>query len=228
MPTLLDLPAVVMDRIAQGLTSKETLRLHLLVCKSLSVGGAMEEGFWSRALMDQLKGFRPASLYYDGPDNCSNDRLKGLTGRDRFPEQAEVCDGRLSEALQAAGVNGVTWTGEWRTLKVNYTFMSFHTAAHVVLPPDVAQLMANRSITHEHYARFTRAFECGDCREDAQRQCAGCGMLLCIACCVRCSEDWPRPDESEEGPYIDGPSHASRVYTVTLPTICPFVLCQVG
>jgi hypothetical protein len=224
MPILLDLPAVVMGRIAQGLTSKEILRLHLLVCKSESM--SLEEGFWSRALMDQLRRFRPASLYYDGPANCSNDRLKGLTGRDRFPDHAEVCDGRLAEALQAAGVSGVTWTGELRTLNTYNTSLSFHTAAHVVLPSDLASLVANRSITHEHYARFVRALECEYCREDAQRQCAGCGQLLCIACCVRCNGDAPHPDK--EGPYTGGPSHASKVYTVTLPTFCPFVLCQVS
>jgi hypothetical protein len=224
MSTLLDLPAVVLDRIAQGLTSKETLRLHLLVCKSLSVGGALEEGFWSRALMERLRRFRPASLHYDGPVNNSYEGPNALTGRDLFPEQAEVCDGRLSEALQASGVSGVTWKGEWYSC--NSLCLSFHTAAHVVLPPDLASLVTNRSITHEHYARFTHAFECESCGEDAQRQCAGCGELLCMACCVRCSADAPRLDK--EGPYTGGPSHASRVYTVTLPTFCPFVLCEVS
>jgi hypothetical protein len=226
MATLLDLPAVVMGRIARGLASKEILRLHLLVCKSLSVGGALEAGFWSRALMDRLRRFRPVSLYYDGPANDTNGELDELTGRDRFPEQAELCDGRLAAALQAAGVNGVTWTGEWRTLLFHLRdlSLSFHTAAHVVLPPDVAQLMANRSITH--YAHFVRALECWHCRGDAQRQCAGCGILLCIACCVRCSEDRPRPDK--EGPYTGGGPRGPTVYTVTLPTFCPFVLCQVS
>jgi hypothetical protein len=224
MLTLLDLPAVVLDRIAQGLTSKEILRLHLLVCKSLSVEGAMEAGFWSRALMDRLRRFRPASLYYDGPANDTNGELNELTGRDRFPEQAELCDGQLAAALQAARVRGVTWTGVWRTGDFCYKYLCFHTAAHVVLPPDVAQVMANRSITH--YAHFVRAFECWHCRGDAQRQCAGCGILLCVACCVRCSEDRPRP--AKQGPYTGGTLGAPRVYTVTLPTFCPFVLCQVS
>jgi hypothetical protein len=223
MSTLLDLPAVVLDRIAQGLASKETLRLHLLVCKSLSVEGALEEGFWSRALMERLRRFRPASLYYDGPANDTNAELNELTGRDRFPDEADVCDGRLAAALQAAGVDGVTWTGVWRTFESYYVSLSFHTAAHVVLPPEVAQVMANRSITH--YAHFVRAFECWHCRADAQRQCAGCGILLCIACCVRCSEDRPRPDMPE--PYSER-HNSPRVSTVTLPTFCPFVLCQVS
>jgi hypothetical protein len=220
MPTLLDMPAVVLGQIAQGLASKERLRLHLLVCKSLSVGGALEESFWSRAMMCHLERFMPASLYYDGPDNRSNEGLRGLTGRDRFPDQAAECDARLLEALQAAGVAGVTWTGDLYST----FFPSVHTAAHVVLPPDLAREIEDRSLTHVHYARFARSLACEGCGEDAQRQCAGCGELQCLSCCVRCSEDKPRADY--RAPFAIGPD-GRRVYP-TIRTTCPFVLCQVS
>lgn len=55
-------------------------------------------------------------------------------------------------------------------------------------------------MTREGYARWARAFRCqrhpvGQPWSAARRQCAGCGLLLCLGCAVRCSEDKPEEEE---------------------------------
>jgi hypothetical protein len=196
---LLALPAVLLDRVADGLTSREALRLQALVCTSLSrsVGSG---GYWSRMVVARLERLVPGVLYFDGPTNDSDYILEGLTGRDRFPDHAEDCEASLEATLEAAGVPGVGWRRREGAHRERL--------ADVMLPDGIAVAVADRSITRERFASFAEALACVGCGDDASRQCAGCGGLLCLKCRVGCSMELPK---------------AGRCHQ-----LCPFVLCVVS
>ena len=187
------LPHAVLCQILDCLPSVDLIRFQVLTGKETPTGlilGA-SDGFWARAVETRLDRFLPSSAFFDGPPNPSNHTFDDVKGRERFESAAESGDQRLQQALVEAGLSGASWTWTVRDLRRwrwdGSLPVLVETRFHVA--PGRAGFLA-----------WAKAFQCDACggAGAAERQCAGCGDLLCGHCTVRCGED--RPHEVRSGP----------------------------
>lgn len=199
---MMDLPGAVIETVLESLEPRDMVRLESLTCKALRTR-LTDNGFWTRMTKAGLERFLPARAYFDSH----------LTGRDRFPAQAEACDDALTTALVEAGLPAHL---DWHLVIIEKVPASHTRSTKVDL---VAKGRTTVDIpdvqTREGFIRWARAFRCAECDGpfgEARRQCASCGILLCLDCSERCHEDRPRPD----------PEHPRNAI---LQTTCPFVLC---
>jgi hypothetical protein len=181
--------------------------------------------FWSRAIRKRFTRFLPASAYFEGPANESNKTFGGMTGRVFFEESAcpATCDAALLEGLTQAGLAGVEWA--WETRSVMRTMRDMMSQMKVVVGARLASPV-EWGQTRDDFVKWAQAFRCGGCgvAGAAERQCASCGDLRCLGCAHRCMEDRTMPDY--QGPYTGGPSLSSRTYLRTLKSQCAFALCH--
>ena len=175
--------------------------LNLSVHDLLRIATA-SRGIWSRFRLDtllwravgraKLAKFVPARAWYDGPWNSSMTMLKMRRPRVRFPSCGAITDGSLSAAIADSGPTyaGCEWT--WSEAPVcffdgKYARMGVGIAAPHCRIPDAA----TGPTSPAEFGALASAFRCGECPETAfaQRQCASCGMLLCMDCAIRCDYD---------------------------------------
>jgi hypothetical protein len=209
MPTLLDLASHSFKAILDHLSASEAVRTQALVSKTLD--DKVDPGFWSRSLCQRLGHLVPARAYFDGPDNPSNNTLKGLSGRDRFPDHAQQCDDHLHDALQDGGAAGSAWTWDISTSSVP-SVDTLNFLKQPRLTDASVEALLGRGHSRVDFGLWAVAFACDECGApgEATRQCAGCGELLCRGCSVGCALDGTPESAGGKG----------------VPLLCPFVLCQ--
>jgi hypothetical protein len=195
----------------------------------------LDPSLWGRLVVQGLQNFVPSCLYLDGPSNTSNQALRGLTGRDRFPDEAADCDDRLASALQDSGLEDVSWTRAGLEASPSFPSVSGDS------------LLVRRS--RADFVAWAEAFRCDGCGKpgevsgterggvssagsltgvfhiQARRQCASCAELLCLDCSICC----PVADsESRDRCVLSSQRHTVHHSHLNLlaPGRCAFALCR--
>ncbi len=134
---------------------------------------------------------------------CSSPDKTGRRPRLLFPSCAAIADKSLAAAVADAGPSyaGCEWT--WREAPVCFADASGKASVErraVACSGGEAVGIAAASCTipaaagpasHAELGALTCAFQCGECPDAAfaERQCACCGVLLCLECANRCEYD---------------------------------------
>ena len=119
-----------------------------------------------------------------------------------FPSCAAIADESLAAAVAEAGpaYAGCEWT--WREAPVCFADKHWQSVggravacsggeAVGIAAASCAIPAAAGPASHAEFGALTCAFQCGECPDAAfaERQCACCGILLCLECAYRCEYD---------------------------------------
>jgi hypothetical protein len=119
-----------------------------------------------------------------------------------FPSCAAIADESLAAAVAEAGpaYAGCEWT--WREAPVCFADKHWQSdggravacsggEAVGIAAASCAIPAAAGPASHAEFGALTCAFQCGECPDAAfaERQCACCGILLCLECAYRCEYD---------------------------------------
>lgn len=239
-------PADVLAIVFSSLSNSEVFRFSALVTKRISSSLTAKADLWTNVVRDRaslpLQLLLPARAFFDGPTNESFDELQGVLMSNLYDHEATRVDAALDSALNRGGF--VTCGAKWNFVIAAPTrrhglFNDCHERLTLISSDcRLPMPMPGGALTLSDFGAWAKAFACNGCSHgSAARQCANCGVLLCLSCAVRCEvDDAPLKAELD---LID-PSWSGRLrdyYTernavsmaaqLLLPkSLCGFALCH--
>ena len=204
-------PSELVTEVVLNLTLHDLLRIAT-ASRGIWSRFRLDTILWRAVGRAKLAKFVPARAWYDGPWNPSMTMLKRRRPRVRFPSCGAITDTCVATAIADSGPTyaGCEWTwneapvcffdGKYARMggpdggeQVEEGLYPSHTcwvlgiaAPHCRIPD-----AATGPTSPAEFGALASAFRCGECPETAfaQRQCASCGMLLCMDCAIRCDYD---------------------------------------
>lgn len=210
-------PAVVLAMIFSRLSSSEIVRFSTRVSSGISNALAHEADLWPRVVRDKLRRLVPAEAFFDGPTNESYDSLQGVLMSALYADEAATAATALGAAIERAGTAalGAAWTYRTGAPTRRHALFEGSERRMTLVSSDVRVPMGAASLAD--FCAWAVAFTCVSCgtHGSVARQCAACGILVCIECAVRCGvDDAPvKPGRfSHSADALAGKSKALRLY----------------